>query len=571
MELLSQDEGLKTLLDKDIKSILIADDDLILSQNFAFYFSDRFNVLTASDGREALSVLMENKIDLLITDIEMPDIDGIELIYQIRLIDQQLPIIVMTGFGTKDIAIKALKMGVIDFVEKPFKPEVILKVIQQVFDRRREFRITLNTQLKVDDNKVFEMITTNISREGIFVETSHPIQLDETIEFKLKLVEHYPEIHGRGVVKWLRENNQHSTGMGIKFLELYGQSKEIINNFIEIRFRKQLLNSDNIQQYAPMIYLDLDDIKTEIYRIGHTELHDLIQNFATEYNHFGKRDPFIWRWAYEGVVVTCLNTVESRWRESVHLTKVLGIMFVCLIDDIADEIKDKIFLNEALKIPFASQDICYENLSQLHQKYLKFALKLWLVIERRLQSYPRYEEFKEILEFDNWMLANSMRHSFLINTKNYLLNLAEHDIYAPHNMYMVFMNMVDLCCSPTFQIHELGMVREVFLTAQKMGRIGNMITTWEREIYECDFSSGIFAYGLVHKIFTLEELNSCEPVEIIQRIKDAQIEEYFILEWEKKYSKINQLSSSIDSLDIKQLLVGLEKLFRIHLGSRGLK
>ena len=90
-----------------------------------------------SSARQALASLRAGEHDLLLTDLMMPEIDGIELIRSARATDPELAGIVMTGHGTIDTAVAAMQVGALDYVLKPFKLNVILTVISRALDIRR--------------------------------------------------------------------------------------------------------------------------------------------------------------------------------------------------------------------------------------------------------------------------------------------------------------------------------------------------------------------------------------------------------------------------------------------------
>jgi signal transduction histidine kinase len=87
--------------------------------------------------RDALAALRPGEFDLLLTDLMMPDMDGIELINAARLIDPAIGAIVMTGHGTIDTAVQAMKGGALDYILKPFRLNVILPVLARALDLQR--------------------------------------------------------------------------------------------------------------------------------------------------------------------------------------------------------------------------------------------------------------------------------------------------------------------------------------------------------------------------------------------------------------------------------------------------
>jgi len=107
-----------------MKNVLIVDDEksLIESMKVGFEtFKDSFSILTARNGKEAIAVLESTPIDLVVTDLRMPEIDGLELLAYLSSNFPTIPAIVMTAFGTPEIEEKLKAMGVIKFMDKPIE------------------------------------------------------------------------------------------------------------------------------------------------------------------------------------------------------------------------------------------------------------------------------------------------------------------------------------------------------------------------------------------------------------------------------------------------------------------
>jgi signal transduction histidine kinase len=90
-----------------------------------------------ASGRQALEILSPGKFDLLLTDLMMPEMDGITLINAVKEVDASLGAIVMTGHGTIDTAVRAMQGGALDYILKPFKLNVILPIISRALDVQR--------------------------------------------------------------------------------------------------------------------------------------------------------------------------------------------------------------------------------------------------------------------------------------------------------------------------------------------------------------------------------------------------------------------------------------------------
>ena len=96
-----------------------------------------YTVITTNNPLEVQSLLLQEPFDLVITDLKMPLVDGIDLIDIIKKVDIQLPIIIITAYGTSEIADEALKKGAYDFILKPFRKETILITIKRALEWKR--------------------------------------------------------------------------------------------------------------------------------------------------------------------------------------------------------------------------------------------------------------------------------------------------------------------------------------------------------------------------------------------------------------------------------------------------
>jgi response regulator RpfG family c-di-GMP phosphodiesterase len=120
------------------KKILIVDDEPSICDILEKFLKKKdFEVMRASDGNTALEVLKKESIDLVVSDIKMPGISGVELLKKIRELDTNLPVLITTGFPTLDTAIEALKLGAYDYLTKPFHLEEIGEKIKRALLQRR--------------------------------------------------------------------------------------------------------------------------------------------------------------------------------------------------------------------------------------------------------------------------------------------------------------------------------------------------------------------------------------------------------------------------------------------------
>lgn len=128
------------MLNTDKENILFVDDEQdILEVATEFFDFKGYQVFTAQNGREAIKVLEREKIDCCFTDINMPEMDGLELAEYIRKNDNTIPVVIMTGYPSLENTIKTLKNGVVDYLIKPVNLNQMEICVQRVLRERRLF------------------------------------------------------------------------------------------------------------------------------------------------------------------------------------------------------------------------------------------------------------------------------------------------------------------------------------------------------------------------------------------------------------------------------------------------
>ena len=123
-----------------MRQVLIVDDEpeLLLSIQTGFEGHDRFQILTAANGREALEILDSNKIDLVVTDLRMPEMDGVELLATMSDLFPAIPSIVMSAFGTPILEQQLKKAGTLGMLDKPLDIDALEKAINKALDSHKE-------------------------------------------------------------------------------------------------------------------------------------------------------------------------------------------------------------------------------------------------------------------------------------------------------------------------------------------------------------------------------------------------------------------------------------------------
>jgi hypothetical protein len=174
--------------------------------------------------------------------------------------------------------------------------------------------------------------------------------------------------------------------------------------------------------------------------------------------------------------------------------------------------------------------------------------------------YPRYKEFKRIFYFDLRQVLNSMEYSFLVNTCN-ISNYVEDKIYLPHGCMVILHCDMDLMCSRSFNMDELGNMRIIFHFAQKIAHIGNMLNTYPREILEKDLSSPIISLAIRKNIID----KNLDPTDL-QKIKN--LEGLFKKKVEVYLEKIKKYESKINSVNIVGFSDRIKELFKAFINRK---
>ena len=119
--------------------ILVVDDELLIRDLlYDFFTTQDWDISIAEDGQKAIDYLKNKEYDIVLTDLKMPDMNGMDLTGRIRSLYGDLPVIIMTGYPSLDSALDALRYKVDDYIIKPFNVNHLFKVVKKVVDTRRK-------------------------------------------------------------------------------------------------------------------------------------------------------------------------------------------------------------------------------------------------------------------------------------------------------------------------------------------------------------------------------------------------------------------------------------------------
>ena len=175
-------------------NILLIEDDRPLNKAISVYFKkQKFYVLSSFSGQEALDILFQNNLDLIILDINLPDLSGFDLIEQIKIINSNIPILILSACDLDSAILHGFNLGAEDYVTKPFNIEILHKKINVILKRNTKntfykddhLFFDKNTSKLVIDNKEIKLTPLEFKLLSLFLENQNQIILKETIIEKI--------------------------------------------------------------------------------------------------------------------------------------------------------------------------------------------------------------------------------------------------------------------------------------------------------------------------------------------------------------------------------------------------
>ena len=118
-------------------NVLIVDDEIGPRESLRMILKPSYNVYTVENGHAAIQMVQQMEVDVVTLDLKMPGISGIDTLKEIRAIDPDVMVIIITGFGSLTTAIEAIRYGVFDYIPKPFNVPEIISILDRSIQRRK--------------------------------------------------------------------------------------------------------------------------------------------------------------------------------------------------------------------------------------------------------------------------------------------------------------------------------------------------------------------------------------------------------------------------------------------------
>lgn len=181
-------------------TVFVVDDDQAVRESLAFLVqSVGLEVETFASAQDFLDLYAPERPGCLITDIRMPGMSGLELQERLSADGRHIPVIVLTGFGDVPAAVRALKGGAIDFVEKPFNPQALLDLVQQAIVRDSERRAQAAREADLD-----KRMASLTPREQEVMALVVAGKANKVIAIDLLISERTVELHRGRIMKKMR-------------------------------------------------------------------------------------------------------------------------------------------------------------------------------------------------------------------------------------------------------------------------------------------------------------------------------------------------------------------------------
>lgn len=149
------------------KVMVVDDDPMLLSLLTDTLDSIGYDSVSVPNAESALDSYVNERIDVIVADINLPGIDGLELVRRVKKLSPDVPVILITGVSLKNVKTRAFQAGADGFLDKPFRIAVIESMLQKLLEKRG-FRIS--TVLVIDDNKDYrEVLTEQLTHSGFNV------------------------------------------------------------------------------------------------------------------------------------------------------------------------------------------------------------------------------------------------------------------------------------------------------------------------------------------------------------------------------------------------------------------
>ena len=142
----------------EVIDVLVVDDEAIIREGLKRILEHKgYNVASSASGQHALECMQKENFGLVITDLKMPGMSGMEVLKAIKVLQPEVPVIIITGYSTVDTAVEAMKNGAFDYIAKPFTPDQILEKVGKALEQKAMIQENLYLKKELGEHNGFDM------------------------------------------------------------------------------------------------------------------------------------------------------------------------------------------------------------------------------------------------------------------------------------------------------------------------------------------------------------------------------------------------------------------------------
>jgi DNA-binding response OmpR family regulator len=212
-------------------TILVVDDNKDMLEYISDALSTDYDVLSARNGAEALEVVSSNDVDIIVSDVMMPEIDGIELCRRIKndIINSHIPVILLTAKSLSNDELEGLEAGADDYMTKPFSITILRQRIHNIIDRNRQHHQRFSTEINIEPSEI-----TVTSLDEIFIAKA------------IAVVEKHMEDPEFSVEELSAEMGVHRSQLYKKLLHITGKKPLQFIRLLRLKRGRQLLEQSGM-------------------------------------------------------------------------------------------------------------------------------------------------------------------------------------------------------------------------------------------------------------------------------------------------------------------------------------
>lgn len=388
--------------------LLIVDDERIERNGIKYLLEEdkrELEIYEAGNGRDALEFLKDNKVDILLTDVKMPFIDGIELIRQAAPLYPNMKIIIFSGYSEFEYAKFAMKMGVEDYVLKPVDPEEFSATMNKVIGELDEISVKQEFEQEsreyIGKHFMYQMIYGNLSREELD-KSKNILDKDLMGYHRMMLLETDKEFFGR-VGNTIEDEIKAAVGEESAYLNLNSQQCVI---FLEPDARSGAERSAVLRAIADKLVNMLKNSFSETAYVAISESFE--PDIETIPEHFKALESLM----QEKFYTTGRFVYEQQDKENGN--DVAEIESDTLMKLIKQDVKMKDILN--LRKHFDELSLMYSGKNSYSQVYVKFVFSN--LLKEFYDNMPDADEIQQSREIERIYLTNTFEDIKVIMSEN---------------------------------------------------------------------------------------------------------------------------------------------------------